>query len=138
MPQSQSVYPITGGSFTAPALTDVKTDPAVVENYDALVRELERRNELDAAAAAKATLPTMPPDPAKAQSTEPVLTAGLVAGLPAALFSVLVSFNIWSPTDAQMGALSGLYLTLLSVAVAVARSKAYSPATVVRLLAEKG
>lgn len=82
-----------------------------------------------------AALPDLPPLETARLATEPVTFAGTLAGIPAAVYPVLVAFNIWSPSDAQIGALGGLYTALLAVTFSWARSKAYAPATVARLLA---
>lgn len=55
--------------------------------------------------------------------SEPVAIAGAVQVVLTALVSVLVSFDVWHPTDAQIGALTALYAACVALATYVVRSK---------------
>jgi hypothetical protein len=61
---------------------------------------------------------------------EPVALAGAIQGLLTAVGSVLVVFDVWDPTEDQLAALGVLFTAAVGVLTVMARSKAWSPASV--------
>jgi len=67
-------------------------------------------------------------------STEPVLSAGTITAVATAVLALLVSFAI-PVSDAQQTAILGVVAVAAPIIVGIwGRNKAYSPATVARLL----
>jgi hypothetical protein len=60
---------------------------------------------------------------------EPAVLVQLIQTSLVALVGVLVAFGVWSPTDAQLGALVGLYVAVASVATYWLRGQVYTQAT---------
>lgn len=80
--------------------------------------------------------PPPPPDVAVKSSilnSEPVALAGTIQGLLIAVLAVLQGFNVTHLSQEQTSLLLALYLSVVAVTVAVARSRAWSPASVARL-----
>ena len=67
---------------------------------------------------------------------EPVVLANLVLTALVAVLGVLVAFEVWDPTPAQVGALTGLYTAAAAVVIYVVRGQVYSPSTVEKLTAD--
>ena len=55
--------------------------------------------------------------------TEPVAMFGMIQGVLLALVVVLTAFDLWSPTDDQIAALSALYVAVTAVATAILRGR---------------
>ena len=66
-------------------------------------------------------------------SREPVVVANLILAALPALVGFLAAFGIWEPDAAQIGALSGLYVTLAAVVIYVLRGVVYSPDSVQKI-----
>ena len=84
--------------------------------------------------------PPPPPPPASsaprpsALESEPVALAGAVQGVLIALLAVLQGFGVTHISQEQTALLLALYAALVAALTAAARAKAWSPASVARLL----
>lgn len=61
---------------------------------------------------------------------EPVVIANLTLTALVALLGALAAFGVWTPTPAQIGAMTALYVAVAAVVIYVVRGIVYSPATV--------
>lgn len=61
---------------------------------------------------------------------EPVLILSTIQTALVAFVGVLVSFDIWNPTGAQLGALTAFYVAAASIVMVFLRGQVYSPGTV--------
>lgn len=61
---------------------------------------------------------------------EPAVVAGLILTTLPTLFGFTAAFDIWSPSTAQMSAITSLYVALAGVVIYVLRGTVWSPETV--------
>jgi hypothetical protein len=84
------------------------------------------------------TAPLVPPAaPPPLRDRQPLVLASAVQSLVPAVVDVLSAFGIWWPTEEQMAAVVGLWMTISAIATAWAHSKVFAPSTVTQLLGRR-
>jgi len=61
---------------------------------------------------------------------EPVAVNGATIGVVTAILGALAAFGVWSPTEAQTGAIFGLLTAIVAVGAVWTRRQTYGPQTV--------
>lgn len=67
------------------------------------------------------------------RNREPVVLAQLIQTALVAVVGVLVSFGVWEPTPAQVGAITTVYVAVASIVTYWLRGHVYSPTSVVEV-----